>query len=407
MIADMPDRFYLMWRFVFCAALVGCLWMMAGLDPSVQAKEPKKLVMQSNNPFSGKAASWGFSQDRGVTMAAEKINKAGGIKIGDETYLWEVRQCDNRYVPADAVSCLKRGLAEGCKYLATLGGAVTQPQLPLINENKIITLGAIAGGADFTNPSNPYLFRTMPSSDVTLAVYGMKIYPKLGVKRLALLTADNVLGRSDGDTLRNALKLNNKSDLLVAEEYTPIDTSDFTPVLTRVLAKNPDHIEGGAWPAAGLGLLVKQARELGFKGTISNLSGAPEIEPLVKIGGVENCEGLVLLRVWPPDQLPTKEFKEYWDNYVARFKESPGANSWEGYMAMEFLSAAVAKAHSLETEKIVETMRDLKINSLLGELKLVGKDDPLLPGYGNNNQFSYLLPVTRLQKGNPVIFSLE
>lgn len=407
MIAAVSNRFSLVWRMVLCTALVAGSWAMIGPENLVQAKEPKKLVMQSNNPFSGKAASWGFSQDRGVTMAAEKINKGGGIKIGDDTYLWEVRQCDNRYVPADAVSCLKRGLAEGCKYLATLGGAVTKPQLPLLNDNKIITLAAIAGGADFTNPGNPYLFRTMPSSDVTLAVYGMKIYAKLGVKRLALLTADNVLGRSDGDTLRNALKVNNKSDLLVSEEYTPIDTSDFTPVLTRVLAKNPDHIEGGAWPAAGLGLLVKQARELGFKGTISNLSGAPEIEPLVKIGGVENCEGLVLLRVWPPDQLPTKEFKDYWTDYRARFKEDPGANSWECYMAMEFLSAALAKAQSLEPEKVVDTMRNLKINSLLGELKLVGKDDPLLPGYGINNQFSYPLPVTRLQKGKPVIFSLE
>lgn len=407
MIAATSKRFSLMWRFVFCLALAAGLWMAADSVNFVQAKEPKKLTMQSNNPFSGKAASWGFSQDRGVTMAAEKINKAGGIKIGDESYIWDVRQCDNRYVPADAVSCLKRGLAEGCKFLATLGGAVTMPQLPLINDNKIITLGAIAGGADFTNPHNPYLFRTMPSSDVTLAVYGMKIYSKLGVKRLALLTADNVLGRSDGDTLRNALKVNKKSDLLVAEEYTPIDTSDFTPVLTRVLAKNPDHIEGGAWPAAGLGLLVKQARELGFKGTISNLSGAPEIGPLVKIGGVENCEGLVLLRVWPPDQLPTKAFKEYWNDYVARFKESPGANSWECYMAMEFLSAAIQKAQSLEPDKIVGVMRDLKINSLLGDLKLVGKDDPLLPGYGINNQFSYPLPVTRLQKGNPVIFPLQ
>jgi branched-chain amino acid transport system substrate-binding protein len=407
MTAAMSNRFSLLGRLALCMALVGTALLIAGSVNVVQADEPKKLIMQSNNPFSGKAASWGFSQDRGVTMAAEKINKGGGVKIGNDTYLWEVRQCDNRYVPADAVSCLKRGLAEGCKYLAILGGAVTKPQLPLINDNKIITLAAISGGADFTNPSNPYLFRTMPSSDVTIAIYGMKIYAKLGVKRLALLTADNVLGRSDGETLRNALNVHKKSDMLVAEEYVPIDTSDFTPVLTRVLAKNPDHIEGGAWPVAGLGLLIKQARELGYKGTISNLTGAPEIEPLIKIGGVEDCEGLILLRVWPPDQLPTKEFNEYWQDYKARYKEDPGANSWECYMAMEFLSAALAKAQSLDSEKVVDAMRGLKIQSLLGELKLVGKDDPLLPGYGINNQFSYPLPVTRLQKGKPVIFQVD
>lgn len=395
-------------RFIGVALTIGAAVLsLAVLGPTTARAQSKKLVMLSNNPFSGKAASWGFSQDRGVKMAMEKVNEAGGVQIGGETYLWEVRSCDNRYIPADAVSCLKRGQAEGARFLATLGGAVTNPQIPLINESKMITLAAIAGGADFTNPENPYLFRTMPSSDLTLSIEGMKIYKKLGVKRLAFLTADNVLGRSDGAKLRNALEVTGQSDLLVAEEYVPIDTGDFTPVLTRVLAKNPDHIEGGAWPAAGLGLLVKQARELGFKGTISNLTGAPELEPLVNLGGKKNVEGLILLRMWPSDQLPTAAFQEYWNDYRRLYNEDPGANSWETYMAFVFLSKAIEKAQSLDPDKIVAAMRDLKVETLLGELTLIGKDNPLLPGYGVNNQFSSPLPVTRIKDGKLAIYTVD
>ncbi|MBU4606878.1 MAG: ABC transporter substrate-binding protein, partial [Proteobacteria bacterium] len=249
--------------------LLAIVALSAGLimSPAMAGKvlaEAKTLKILSNNPFSGKAASWGFSQDRGVGLAVDKVNKAGGIKINGETYMWEKIQCDNRYIPADAVSCLKRGVAQGAKFMCTLGGAVTKPQIPLINKDKIVTIAAIAGGSDFTNANNKYLFRTMPSADLTIAIEGIKIYKKLGVKRLVLLTADNVLGHSDAKTLKNALKVNKMSNILVAEEFVPIDTGDFTPVLTRVLAKNPDHIEGGAWPAAGLALLIKQARELGY-----------------------------------------------------------------------------------------------------------------------------------------------
>lgn len=373
--------------------------MMAG---SAKA-EVKKLKILSNNPFSGKAASWGFSQDRGVGLAVDKVNKAGGIKINGVTYMWEKISCDNRYIPADAVSCLKRGVAQGAKFMCTLGGAVTKPQIPLINKNKIITIAAIAGGADFTNAKNKYLFRTMPSADLTISIEGIRIYKKLGVKKLVLLTADNVLGHSDAKTLKNALKVNNMSDILVAEEFVPINTGDFTPALTRVLAKNPDHIEGGAWPAAGLALLIKQARELGYKGGFTNLSGAPKVAPLVKIGGKKNVEGVIMLRLWPPDQLPTKAFKEYWATYRKLYKQDPGANSWESYMAFMHLSAAVEKAQSLDPDKIVAAMRDLKIVSLLGELKLIGKDNPLLPGYGINNQYTSPLPVTVMQDGKPVI----
>ena len=386
----------------FMVVLTACLYL-AFAAPAVQA-EVKKLILLSNNPFSGKAASWGFSQDRGVGLAVEKVNNAGGIKIKGETYMWEHKSCDNRYIPADAVSCVKRGVADGAQFMCTLGGAVTKPQIPLINENKIITLAAIAGGADFTNADNPYIFRTMPSADIIISMEGLKIYEKLGAKRLALLTADNVLGRSDAKTLKNALELKGKSDMLVAEEYVPIDTSDFTPALTRILSKKPDHIEGGAWPAAGLGLLIKQARELGFKGTFTNLTGAPKIEPLLDIAGKQNVEGVIMVRLWPADQLPTEEFKAYWAEYRKRFNEDPGANSWESYMAFEHLSAAVQKAQSLNPDSIVNVMRDLKINSLLGELKLIGKDNPLLPGYGINNQYTSPLPVTIIRDGKVVLY---
>jgi len=369
--------------------------------------EAKKIKMASINAFSGKAAAWGFSQDRGVKMAANKVNGSGEIKVGQDIYKWEIKSYDNRYIPAEAVSSMKRAIADGCTFMCTLGGAVTFPLIPIINDNRIITLAAIAGGADFTNPKNPYLFRTMPSSDLLLSVEGTKLYKKLGVQKLATLMADNVIGRGDSKTLAGALQLQNLGNILVSQEFVAIDTSDFSPVLTRVLAKGPDLIEGGAWPAASLGLLIKQARELGYKGKFANMTGAPEIKALIETGGVQNIEGLFLARLWPPDQLPSKEFQKFWDDYNAQFKEPPGANTWEGYVAFELLSAAVQKAQSLDPDKIVAAMRDLKINTMLGELKLIGKDNPLLPGYGVNNQFSSPMPVTRITNGNPIIFKLD
>ncbi len=387
---------------------VGLIAVYILLQPTCTlAGEAKVIKMASVNAFSGKAAAWGFSQDRGVKMAAGKINEAGGIKIGQEKYTWEIKSYDNRYIPAEAVSSMKRATADGCKFMCTLGGAVTFPLIPMINDNKIITIAAIAGGAEFTNPKNPYLFRTMPSSDLLLSIEGMKLYKKLGVQKLATLMADNVIGRGDSQTLASAFQAKGMSNVLVGQEFIAIGTSDFSPVLTRVLAKNPDLIEGGAWPAASLGLLIKQARELGYKGKFSNLTGAPEMKALIETGGLQNVEGLFLARLWPKDQLPSKDFQKFWNDYEAQFKESPGANTWESYVAFELVSAAIQKAQSLDPDKIVAAMRDLKINTMVGELKLIGKDNPLLPGYGVNNQFSSPMPISHVKNGNPVIFKLD
>ncbi len=390
------------WNIVTCSLL--CL---SALGPGAVRAETKKLKLASNNAFSGKAAAWGYSQDRGIKMAADKVNAAGGIKIGRDTYLWEVVSYDNRYAPAESVSSMKRALADGCTFMAVLGGAVTAPLIPMINSNKIITLAAVAGGQDFTSAQNPYLFRTMPSADLLLSITGIKLYKQLGVKRLAILMANNVIGQSDTKTVKNALKAQGMDGIVVAEELAPIDTSDFTPVLTRILAKNPDHIEGGAWPAASLGLLIKQARELGYTGRFSNLTGAAEIKPLIETGGAQNVEGLVLARLWPQEHLPSPDFQKFWKEYEAKHGEAPGANTWEGYVALEFLSAAIRKAQTLDPDKIAGAMRDLNVATMLGNVQLIGKDHPLLPGYGINNQFSVPIPVTKVVKGKPELMKLD
>jgi ABC-type branched-subunit amino acid transport system substrate-binding protein len=113
-------------RMDFClGALLVSAFLVYGILslPAEALGAEKKIKMASVNAFSGKAAAWGFSQDRGVKMAAEKVHAGGGIKIGPDTYLWEIRSYDNRYIPAEAVSSLKRATADGCTFMCTLGGS--------------------------------------------------------------------------------------------------------------------------------------------------------------------------------------------------------------------------------------------------------------------------------------------
>ncbi len=102
-----------------------CFFLVGAVMTAVAAE--KAIKMASVNAFSGKAAAWGFSQDRGVKMAAEKVNAAGGIKIGADTYKWEIKSYDNRFIPAEAVSSMKRAVADGCTFMCTLGGPLPSP----------------------------------------------------------------------------------------------------------------------------------------------------------------------------------------------------------------------------------------------------------------------------------------
>ena len=52
---------------------------------------------------------------------------------------------------------------------------------------------------------------------------------------------------------------------VVAKEFFERVMTDFNPILLRMLAQKPDAISVMASPAGSVGLIVKQARELGFK----------------------------------------------------------------------------------------------------------------------------------------------
>ena len=77
----------------------------------------------------------------------------------------------------------------------------------------------------------------------------------------------------------------------VAKEFFERERVDFVPLLTRVLAQNIDafELDGNAPQTAGL--LVKQLRELGFKGPIIRTGGDATAD-ILKIAGKDATENV-------------------------------------------------------------------------------------------------------------------
>ena len=67
---------------------------------------------------------------------------------------------------------------------------------------------------------------------------------------------------------------------------------DFQPMFTKILKLNPDLIDLGSSPPGTAGLLIRQARELGYKGKFLKTGGAGP-EEIVAVAGKEASEGLI------------------------------------------------------------------------------------------------------------------
>jgi len=71
-----------------------------------------------SDALTGGAAVYGLPQANAVSMAAEEINAAGGITVGEDTYMLNVIAYDDKANPTEASNSVRKLLdRDGVKYV--------------------------------------------------------------------------------------------------------------------------------------------------------------------------------------------------------------------------------------------------------------------------------------------------
>jgi branched-chain amino acid transport system substrate-binding protein len=177
---------------------------------------------------------------------------------------------------------------------------------------------------------------------------------------------------------------------VVAKEFFERTLTDFNPVLLRMLAQKPDIISVMASPAGSVGLIVKQARELGFKGRFIHM-GQVDTTVVANIAGKENVEGM-----WVHGfiQAPLPEAVQSWqERYTKKYGEWNASSIDFINPAVAFI-AAVKKAQSLDPKKIAQAMSSVEFDNLWGKAHFGGKSY-----YGIGNQIVYPMPYSEVKDG--------
>jgi branched-chain amino acid transport system substrate-binding protein len=315
---------------------------------SAFAQEAFKIANLS--PLSGPGASYGLGVSRGIELAAEDV---GTFKVGDKSYKIELVSYDTAFDPGKTVAALNRALLnDNIKYGVILGSAVHGAVLPIIRQSGFFDIFLGAMGKEITNEQNPTVFRFMASSDQLYYSFTPKIYEKLNIKRVAFMGPNNDLGRADAKTLKDMVsKLKDKGVEYVGDELVEINAKDFQAVLLRLIAKNPDAIDTDASPTGTVGLIAKQARELGYKGYFISSTAVLEAEALTSVAG-KGADNIVAYRIW--SSAPTKLYQDIADRYQKKYKEPALGLVWETYAAIRWVVEAAQKAGTLDTKKVAE-----------------------------------------------------
>jgi branched-chain amino acid transport system substrate-binding protein len=341
--------------------LSGAVALTAALAQPAAAQEPIRLgELNSYKVF----ASFLEPYRKGWQLALEEVNAAGGV-LGRRI---EIVSRDDNGNPGDAVRVAEELLArEKVDFImGTFASNVGLAVSDLARQRKVLFLAAepLTDKIVWEN-GNRYTFRLRPSTYMQTAMLIPEAV-KLRKKRWAIVYPNYEYGQSATHAFKELLKKAQPDVEFVAEQATPLGKIDAGPVVQALADARPDAIFSSLF-AGDLARFVREGDTRGlFKGreVLNLLGGEPEyLDPLKD----EAPEGWYVTG-YPWYAISTPEHDRFLAAYRKRWNDYPRAGSVVGYSTVMAAAAAIRKAGSLDSEKLVAAMKGLTVDTPFGNI---------------------------------------
>ena len=246
-------------RWMVCCSFVALALVAACGGESVDDEPFRIGVMES---LTGAGETYGTVSNQAKQMAMDEINAAGGINGRNLELVVEDSKCNAQdsitaYRKLTGVDRVKIILGTSCSG-AMLGAA------PLAEQDGVILFSGLATNPDIAEAGD-YIFRTA-MSDSQVGIDSGNVMWADGVRRLATIT--ETTDYAEGVRSKTVEQFKKLGGEVVAEERYGSDTIDFRTQLTKLLGEDPDAVHLAAQSESSGGTIIKQARELGYEGTI-------------------------------------------------------------------------------------------------------------------------------------------
>ncbi len=369
--------------------------LIIGLNVSAYAADELKIGILG--PLSGPVAFAGKTLANAATLAAEEVNAAGGITVAGKKYKIKMVAYDTKYSVSAAKSSAERMIFEDkVKFIFGALSLDTKGFQKITEQNKVIIFPA--GGGILPSSKTPYTFR---STTLVNAKYtGLYTYLKNNLpsqKKVAFINPDTPVGEAYADMSRKAAEpLGFK---VVAAEFIASGTSDFSPVITKIISKKPDFIDlGGTGGGSDSALIIKQARELGFKGLMVCAVGL-QSKAVLQVAGAEAMEGVIETGFTAQDPAVSDAFRKVAERYGKRFPGLPFIDlTSEIYDTTKGFLQFLDGQETLDTTVLKDRLSNYSWKGIYGVSSFGGKKT-----FGIKNQVVHPAYLSQWKGGKPII----
>ena len=344
--------------------------------PLASQAGPKELTVGGLWGMTGPNASYGEQQSRGVNLAFEEINAAGGA---GGTML-KLKSEDHGGVAQKGVLALnKLAAVDKVPFVFTSFSGIISATASIGGKEKIVMLN---GGA--TAPTlaglSPYLFSNVPLENYHIRNEARYAIQKAGKKTLGILYINDALGTADTKVMEETWK--ELGGQVLDTQAAATDAMDFKAQLTQLWAKKPDAIyiaAGGRQVAAAL----NQKAELGVTSLILGTSFWTVPEVIQSAKGAS--EGVIFsTQQWDPERPAGEDAKKFVDRFNAKFGIKPLGNSAAYYVGAHILGDVITvlnKANKPITGPNIreELLKHGEFKTVFGPLKFAADGTSSMP----------------------------
>ncbi|WP_431857668.1 branched-chain amino acid ABC transporter substrate-binding protein [Azospirillum sp.] len=341
----------------------------AGLALGAPAARADILIAMAG-PLSGQYAAFGEQIRRGVDMAVQDLNAAGGL-LGQKV---AVTYGDDACDPKQAVAVANKLAKEGAK--AVIGHYCSGSSIPasqVYSEEGVLQITPSSTNPKLTEQGFKNVFRMCGRDDQQGAVAGKYLADHFKGKSVAVLHDKSAYGKGLADETKKAMNAAGVTEKLY-EAYTAGE-KDYAALVSKLKQNAVDVVYIGGYHTEA-GLIRRQMTDQNLSAPI--ISGDAMVTD--EYWAITGPAGEGTMMTFAPDPRERPEAKAV----AERFRKAgyePEGYTLLSYAAVQVFADAARKAGSADLAKVAPLLRKEGFDTVVGAITFDDKGDPRIPTY--------------------------
>jgi branched-chain amino acid transport system substrate-binding protein len=304
----------------------------------------------------GAGASYGESIQRGVQMAVDEINDAGGVdvfEVGPKPITLIIKDAASN--PATGVQVANELIDAGV--VAAIGADVSDVTLavaPVFQQREVMLMSPASSSPKLTDAGD-FIYRNFPSDDLEALNTADYVFNARHVQEAAVIAQQTEFGLGQKNSFIQRFRLLGGRALGQESYPSGATAEDIAEHVSRLLADDPEAIYIAGY-SEDTAVVARAVRAAGSDAALFG-TGAVLADELIAAGG-DAVEGLAYPQASFDIEGDAAHVRAFVDGYQAKYGMVPDVYAAHAYDAVKMIALAISQAglESLEIKSYINIM---------------------------------------------------